>query len=157
MLKFKKDTKHGVDWWIRNTRDPESEVDSIDWEPRLAWQAIVDTTDDTRSFEEWSEQVEWAGIWSATDELDPSGARRPRPRSPRPHHRPRRMRMVRVPRLRRRAPTRHLARSRRSDRARRAGRHGGARRGLTVAGAPPVVHTGSPEFAALFQRARKAT
>lgn len=73
MLKFKKDTKHGVDWWIRSTRDPESEVDSIDWEPRLAWQAIVDTTDDTRSFEEWSEQVEWAGIWSATDELDPSG------------------------------------------------------------------------------------
>ncbi len=32
-----------------------------------------DVEGETRTFAEWSDAVEWAGIYSAADELDPSG------------------------------------------------------------------------------------
>lgn len=73
LIRFKSETKHGFDWWVAQTRDLETEVESIDWEPRLAWRTFADVVGDQRSYEEWSEAVEWAGIWQAPDELDPSG------------------------------------------------------------------------------------
>ena len=73
LLAFKKATKHGVDWWIAQNRDPSSEVEGLDWEPQLAWQTTKDVHGDTRTFDEWTKDVEWAAIYSAPDELDPSG------------------------------------------------------------------------------------
>lgn len=73
LLAFKKDTKHGIDWWITQTRLIDSDVEGLDWEPRLAWQTMKDVEGDDRSFEVWSNEVEWAAIHNAADALDPSG------------------------------------------------------------------------------------
>lgn len=72
LLAFKKDTKHGVDWWISQSRLIDTDVEGLDWEPRLAWQTMKDAGDG-RTFEAWVADVEWAAIFSAPDELDPSG------------------------------------------------------------------------------------
>ena len=72
LLAFKKDTKHGIDWWITQTRLIDTDVEGLDWEPRLAWQTMKDAGDG-RTFEAWVADVEWAAIFSAPDELDPSG------------------------------------------------------------------------------------
>ena len=73
LLTFKKDTKHGIDWWISQSRLVDSEVEGLDWEPRLVWQTMRDVNDEVRSFDDWTKAVEWAAIFSAPDQLDPSG------------------------------------------------------------------------------------
>lgn len=73
LVTFKADTKHGVDWWINQARDPESDVEFTDWEPRLAHQTMVDRNGEERDFATWLTGVEWCGIYTAADELDPSG------------------------------------------------------------------------------------
>ena len=50
----------------------DTDVEGLDWEPRLAWQTMKDAGDE-RTFDAWVDDIEWAAIFSADDELDPSG------------------------------------------------------------------------------------
>src|SRR5690606_8894978 len=70
---FKADVGHGVDWFIAQATDPEADVDFVDWEPKLVWQTLCDRAGETREFATWLQEIEWAGIYPAEDELDPSG------------------------------------------------------------------------------------
>ena len=70
---FKADTGNGVDWWIHQSQDPDTGVDFVDWEPKLTWQTMTDRRGETREFAAWLQDIEWAGIYPAADELDPSG------------------------------------------------------------------------------------
>lgn len=73
LLTFKKEHEHGVNWYVVESQKQDSGVEFDDWEPWLAWRTMVDASNEERDFDGWLEQIEWAGVWMAPNELDPSG------------------------------------------------------------------------------------
>lgn len=73
LLAFKEHHGKGINHYISAVQDPTSGVEFDDYEPWLAWRTMVDVNGEERDFDEWAQAVEWIGIYSAPDELDPSG------------------------------------------------------------------------------------
>lgn len=47
--------------------------DFAEWEPWVAWHASTARLDEARSYDKWAVDVDWCGLYSAPDALDPSG------------------------------------------------------------------------------------
>lgn len=70
---FRKVHKRSVNASIRAEADRSTDDDFTTWQPWFVWYTMKLVHGEERSLDDWSDSVEWIGVYEAEDELDPSG------------------------------------------------------------------------------------